>query len=163
MRKLFTLFLVLSVLGLAGAGLAQDNAEAEKNDNFVRPYGKIGVLEGRTIVGAMSDDVVVGNYTLNKSGYRATFMVVPNTLDNPKADYMGIILNSSEKHEPAGAVKFFLTQDPDSVHRTYLVKFIEYSRDGTVNTFDTRAAFRPALLSFYMPNKRIDMYHRNYP
>ena len=92
----------------------------------VQPFGELSIDTAKNMLSQTENpEEVVGIYDLLKADYHGRFLVIPNrTFLVPEAQYVGLVIESSNKKELSGAIKFFLKKtDADNI---FDIEYYEY-------------------------------------
>jgi len=131
------------------------------------PYGAISVEKAKEMLSQIENPPeIIGIYDMIKGGYHGKFLVIHNTLDiRPGANYVALVIESPNKKEKSGSVKFFLTENGSD--KLFHAEYFDYLDFSTAN-FMREALYNNGQISIYIydiasipPNNFIRTYSAN--
>ena len=114
------------------------------------PYGPISVERAKGMLSQLENPPeVVGIYDLVKGTYHGRFLLIPNKLDiRPEADFAALVIESPNKKEKSGNIKFFLTATESD--NAFNVEYFDYGDLGTCAGKDKKGFYTPGQIQVFI-------------
>lgn len=136
---LFALFVVAVLISAPSSSSAAFN-----------PYGPISIERAKEMLSQLENPPeIVGIYDLVKGTYHGRFLLMPNKLDiRPEADFAALVIESPNKKEKSGNIKFFLTATESD--NAFNVEYFDYGDLGTCTGKDKKGFYTPGQLQVFI-------------
>lgn len=114
-----------------------------------QPYGEISLEKAKELISNLDNPgEIVGIYDMIKGSYHGKFIVLPNTESiRPSADYAAFVIQSTNKKEKSGYIKFFL--DFTDSEKAFEVEYYDYLDFGT-GRFLRKGLYSPGQILVYV-------------